>query len=93
MALNDSYRTRSPSRAHETGNVESVLQHHRQIHDELTTDLGRMARQLKMNSQSFGDTLGKDDKVMTIIGYEWQCQSQKGDIKRRGWGVNDKQKY
>ncbi|ORY99939.1 vesicle transport protein [Syncephalastrum racemosum] len=57
-------RKRSPSRSQETGNVESVLQHHRQIHDELTTDLGRMARQLKMNSQSFGDTLGKDDKVL-----------------------------
>ncbi|KAG1037519.1 hypothetical protein G6F46_000746 [Rhizopus delemar] len=38
-------------------NVEHVLQHHRQMHDELTSDLSRMAQQLKKNSQAFGDTL------------------------------------
>lgn len=51
------------SREQETSNIEHVLQHHRQMHDELTTDLSRMAQQLKLNSQSFGDTLSKDDKV------------------------------
>ncbi|KAI8087128.1 hypothetical protein BDF21DRAFT_223559 [Thamnidium elegans] len=34
------------------------------MHDELTTDLGRMAKQLKLNSQAFGDTLSKDDIVL-----------------------------
>lgn len=34
------------------------------MHDELTTDLGRMAKQLKINSQAFGDTLSKDDEVL-----------------------------
>ncbi|CAO3702929.1 unnamed protein product [Rhizopus stolonifer] len=48
----------------ETFNVEHVLQHHRQMHDELSTDLGRMAQQLKQNSQAFGDTLSKDDVVL-----------------------------
>ncbi|KAI9352374.1 vesicle transport protein [Pilaira anomala] len=48
----------------ETSNIEHVLQHHRQMHDELTTDLGRMAKQLKLNSQAFGDTLSKDDLVL-----------------------------
>ncbi|OAD03968.1 hypothetical protein MUCCIDRAFT_110847 [Mucor lusitanicus CBS 277.49] len=48
----------------ETSNIEHVLQHHRQMHDELTTDLGRMAKQLKINSQAFGDTLSKDDEVL-----------------------------
>lgn len=45
-------------------NVEHVLQHHRQMHDELTSDLSRMAQQLKKNSQVFGDTLSKDDIVL-----------------------------
>ncbi|CAO0802870.1 unnamed protein product [Mucor circinelloides] len=48
----------------ETSNIEHVLHHHRQMHDELTTDLGRMAKQLKINSQAFGDTLSKDDVVL-----------------------------
>ncbi|KAI9264236.1 vesicle transport protein [Phascolomyces articulosus] len=52
------------TREEETSNIEHVLQHHRQMHDELTTDLSRMAQQLKANSQSFGDTLAKDDKVL-----------------------------
>ncbi|KAI9498378.1 vesicle transport protein [Zychaea mexicana] len=52
------------TREEETSNIEHVLQHHRQMHDELTTDLGRMAQQLKVNSQSFGDTLAKDDQVL-----------------------------
>ena len=51
------------TREEETSNIEHVLQHHRQMHDELTTDLTRMAQQLKVNSQSFGDTLANDDKV------------------------------
>ena len=51
------------TREEETSNIEHVLQHHRQMHDELTTDLTRMAQQLKANSQSFGDTLANDDKV------------------------------
>ncbi|KAI8371198.1 vesicle transport protein [Choanephora cucurbitarum] len=49
---------------HETNNMEHVLQHHRQLHDELTTDLSRMAQQLKLNSQAFGDTLSKDDLIL-----------------------------
>ncbi|KAI8147664.1 vesicle transport protein [Fennellomyces sp. T-0311] len=52
------------TREEETSNIEHVLQHHRQMHDELTTDLSRMAKQLKANSQSFGDTLANDDKVL-----------------------------
>lgn len=52
------------NRKEETFNVEHVLQHHRQMHDELSTDLGRMAQQLKQNSQAFGDTLSKDDIVL-----------------------------
>lgn len=41
------------------------------MHDELTGDLSRMAAQLKLNSQSFGDTLAKDDKVISnaMTGY------------------------
>ncbi|GAA5804881.1 hypothetical protein HPULCUR_010390 [Helicostylum pulchrum] len=57
-------RQRNTSVAKETSNIEHVLQHHRQMHDELTTDLGRMAKQLKLNSQAFGDTLSKDDIVL-----------------------------
>lgn len=57
---------RSTTREQETSNIENVLQHHRQMHDELTGDLSRMAAQLKLNSQSFGDTLAKDDKVIII---------------------------
>jgi Fe2+ transport system protein B len=34
------------------------------MHDELTSDLSRMAQQLKKNSQAFGDTLSKDDIVL-----------------------------
>ncbi|KAI8642438.1 hypothetical protein BD408DRAFT_416519 [Parasitella parasitica] len=34
------------------------------MHDELTTDLNRMAKQLKINSQAFGDILSKDDAVL-----------------------------
>ncbi|KAI8365116.1 hypothetical protein BD560DRAFT_402174 [Blakeslea trispora] len=30
----------------------------------LITDLSRMAQQLKLNSQAFGDTLSKDDVVL-----------------------------
>ncbi|KAL0077308.1 vesicle transport protein [Phycomyces blakesleeanus] len=52
------------TREEETSNIEHVLQHHRQMHDELTTDLGRMAKQLKMNTVRFGDTLAKDDMVL-----------------------------
>jgi cobalamin biosynthesis Mg chelatase CobN len=59
--LNISIRNTSKN---ETSNIEHVLQHHRQMHDELTTDLGRMAKQLKINSQAFGDTLSKDDAVL-----------------------------
>ncbi|KAI8987556.1 vesicle transport protein [Mycotypha africana] len=57
-------RKSSVSRENETTNIEHVLQHHRQLHDELTTDLGRMAKQLKLNSQAFGDILSKDDYVL-----------------------------
>ncbi|KAI9315497.1 vesicle transport protein [Dichotomocladium elegans] len=56
-------RRRSTTRE-ETTNIEHVLQHHRQMHDELTTDLSRMAQQLKLNSQSFGETLRQDDKIL-----------------------------
>ncbi|KAI8367696.1 vesicle transport protein [Radiomyces spectabilis] len=48
----------------ETANIEHVLQHHRQMHDELTTELTTMAKQLKFNTQSFGDILAKDDRVL-----------------------------
>jgi hypothetical protein len=34
------------------------------MHDELTTDLSRMAQQLKLSSQAFGDTLSNDDQVL-----------------------------
>ncbi|KAI7902911.1 vesicle transport protein [Cokeromyces recurvatus] len=47
-----------------TANIEHVLQHHRQIHDELTTDLSKMAEQLKLNSQAFGERLSKDDEIL-----------------------------
>lgn len=57
-------RRNNVSRENETTNIEHVLQHHRQMHDELTTDLSRMAKQLKLNSQAFGDTLSKDDVVL-----------------------------
>ncbi|KAI8089655.1 uncharacterized protein BX664DRAFT_139051 [Halteromyces radiatus] len=30
----------------------------------MTTDLGKMAHQLKLNSQQFGDILHKDDEVL-----------------------------
>ncbi|CAO3587590.1 unnamed protein product [Absidia cylindrospora] len=58
--------TRNPhmTREEETSNIEHVLQHHRQMHDEMTTDLGKMAHQLKLNSQSFGDILHKDDTLI-----------------------------
>ncbi|ORZ16943.1 vesicle transport protein [Absidia repens] len=52
------------TREEETSNIEHVLQHHRQMHDEMTTDLGKMAHQLKLNSQNFGDILQKDDTLI-----------------------------
>lgn len=55
------------TREEETTNIEHVLQHHRQLHDEMTSDLGKMAQQLKMNTQLFGDILNKDDQVNKII--------------------------
>ncbi|KAI9485496.1 MAG: vesicle transport protein [Benjaminiella poitrasii] len=55
---------RETSNETDTSNIEHVLQHHRQIHDELTTDLSKMAKQLKLNSQAFGDTLSKDDSIL-----------------------------
>ncbi|KAH8549254.1 vesicle transport protein, partial [Umbelopsis sp. PMI_123] len=48
----------------ETAQIEHVLQHHRQLQEELTGDLSRMAAQLKSNSLAFGDLLEKDDKVL-----------------------------
>ncbi|KAI9307769.1 vesicle transport protein [Cunninghamella echinulata] len=52
------------TREEETTNIEHVLQHHRQLHDEMTSDLGKMAQQLKMNTQLFGDILNKDDQIL-----------------------------
>ncbi|ORX50225.1 hypothetical protein DM01DRAFT_1409214 [Hesseltinella vesiculosa] len=52
------------SREEETANIENVLQHHRQLHDDITMDLSKMAKQLKMNTQNFGDVLQKDKKVL-----------------------------
>ncbi|GAB5591835.1 hypothetical protein Unana1_06735 [Umbelopsis nana] len=48
----------------ETVQIEHVLQHHRQLQEELTSDLGRMAAQLKSNSLAFGDMLEKDNQVL-----------------------------
>ncbi|KAF7723230.1 hypothetical protein EC973_002168 [Apophysomyces ossiformis] len=62
--MNNSSKPRHITREEETTNIEHVLQHHRQMHDEMTTQLSRMAQQLKVNSQSFGDILAKDDKVL-----------------------------
>lgn len=47
----------------DTSNIEHVLQHHREMQDELTEDLARMAKSLKMNSVAFGDMLEKDKSV------------------------------
>ncbi|SAL97405.1 hypothetical protein [Absidia glauca] len=62
----NSLRKRNTNRdEHEdSSTMEHVLQHHRQLHDEMTTDLGKMAHQLKLNSQSFGDILQKDDTIL-----------------------------
>ncbi|KAJ1650809.1 hypothetical protein IWQ61_008479 [Dispira simplex] len=43
---------------------ERLVQHHRQIHDELTGDLVHMAQTLKGNSMLFGDLLNKDRQVL-----------------------------
>ncbi|KAJ1951477.1 hypothetical protein IWQ62_006422 [Dispira parvispora] len=43
---------------------ERLVQHHRQIHDELTGDLVHMAQTLKGNSLLFGDLLSKDREVL-----------------------------
>jgi hypothetical protein len=59
----------------DSSTMEHVLQHHRQLHDEMTTDLGKMAHQLKLNSQSFGDILQKDDTV----------NNREKRPRRRGW--------
>ncbi|KAI8579682.1 hypothetical protein K450DRAFT_241004 [Umbelopsis ramanniana AG] len=48
----------------ETAQIEHVLQHHRQLQEELTGDLSKMAAQLKSNSLAFGDLLEKDDQVL-----------------------------
>ncbi|CAO3679350.1 unnamed protein product [Umbelopsis vinacea] len=63
-------KTQSPSSSSthdhegETAQIEHVLQHHRQMQEELTSDLGKMAAQLKSNSLAFGDLLEKDDQVL-----------------------------
>jgi hypothetical protein len=37
------------------------------MQEELTSDLGKMAAQLKSNSLAFGDLLEKDDQVSRMI--------------------------
>jgi Membrane fusion protein Use1 len=51
----------------ETAQIEHVLQHHRQLQEELTGDLSKMAAQLKSNSLAFGDLLEKDDQVIGVV--------------------------
>jgi hypothetical protein len=68
-----SHRRQTPSsnsgnvHEEETAQIEHVLQHHRQLQEELTGDLSKMAAQLKSNSLAFGDLLEKDDQV------RWSC--------------------
>ncbi|KAL1916508.1 uncharacterized protein VTP21DRAFT_5699 [Calcarisporiella thermophila] len=47
-----------------TENMETVLQHHRVMQEELTNDLIRMAQTLKANSVAFGDILKRDEKLL-----------------------------
>lgn len=76
----------------ETVQIEHVLQHHRQLQEELTSDLGRMAAQLKSNSLAFGDMLEKDNQVRSFIGLELWIQSVfvtmscVGAERCAGWG-------
>jgi SNARE protein 1 len=48
----------------DTTNIESVLQHHRKTQEELTNDLVKMAERLKLNSETFGNILTKDEKII-----------------------------
>ncbi|TPX31456.1 hypothetical protein SmJEL517_g05177 [Synchytrium microbalum] len=44
--------------------LETVLQHHRGLQDQLSEELARMASQLKMNSLALGTILKQDAKVL-----------------------------
>ncbi|RGB28498.1 vesicle transport protein [Rhizophagus diaphanus] len=48
----------------DTTNIESVLQHHRKTQEELTNDLVRMVERLKLNSETFGNILIRDEKII-----------------------------
>jgi len=50
----------------DTTNIESVLQHHRKTQEELTNDLVKMVERLKLNSETFGNILIRDEKVCSL---------------------------
>ncbi|KAJ1976754.1 hypothetical protein H4R35_002568 [Dimargaris xerosporica] len=79
----------------ETDQTERLLMHHRQVQDELTGDLARMAETLKGNTLMFGDLLAKDEKVLheaqeVITGNVTRLQTQDtrlGRYSQRSWGT------
>ncbi|KAJ1984816.1 hypothetical protein H4R34_000436 [Dimargaris verticillata] len=79
----------------ETDQTERLLTHHRQVQDELTGDLVRMAETLKGNTLMFGDLLTKDEKVLqeaqeVITGNVTHLQTQDtrlGRYSQRSWGT------
>ncbi|RIA96886.1 vesicle transport protein [Glomus cerebriforme] len=48
----------------DTTNIEGVLQHHRKTQEELTNDLVKMVERLKLNSETFGNILIRDEKII-----------------------------
>jgi hypothetical protein len=48
----------------ETGNIDKVLQQHRQVQDEVTSELLNMARSLKASSVEFSKALDKDNQLV-----------------------------
>ncbi|TPX48977.1 hypothetical protein SeLEV6574_g01740 [Synchytrium endobioticum] len=54
----------TPVHSADNPELDSVLQHHRGLQDQLSEELARMASQLKMNSLALGAVLKEDAKVL-----------------------------
>ncbi|KAJ1977463.1 hypothetical protein H4R33_006217 [Dimargaris cristalligena] len=75
--------------------VERLVAHHRQVQDELTDDLVRMAQALKGNSLAFKDILTQDEKALQeaqeVMGTNQNRLQQQGGrlgtYTRKSWGT------
>ena len=67
----------------DTSNISTLLQHHREVQDNLTDDLAAMARQLRLNASTFNDSLEADKAAIELA--EMNLGSNLGTMqKERG---------